>query len=122
MVFRLEHLPPHVHMVISSRADPLLALVRLRDRGELVEVRAADLRFTPDEVATYLNDDIGLDLTPDDIAALGGRTEGWIAALQLHATERRAAHAKVKGPRRWRDQEIRPDRGGRHLTPVDYNE
>ena len=85
MTFLLEHLPPHVHLVISSRADPLLPLARLRARGELVEVRAADLRFTPDEVATYLNDVIGLDLAPDDIAALEGRTEGWIAALQLAA-------------------------------------
>ena len=85
MVFLLEHLPPHVHVVISSRADPLLPLARLRARGELVEVRAADLRFTPDEVAAYLNDVIGLDLSPEDIAALEGRTEGWIAALQLAA-------------------------------------
>ena len=85
MTFLLEHLPPHVHLVISSRADPLLPLARLRARGELVEVRAADLRFTPDEVAAYLNDVIGLDLAPDDIAALEGRTEGWIAALQLAA-------------------------------------
>ena len=85
MAFLLEHLPPHVHLVISSRADPLLPLARLRARGELVEVRAADLRFTPDEVAAYLNDVIGLDLAAQDIAALEGRTEGWIAALQLAA-------------------------------------
>jgi LuxR family maltose regulon positive regulatory protein len=71
--------------VISTRADPLLPLARLRARGELVEVRAADLRFTPDEVAAYLNDVIGLDLATKDIAALEGRTEGWIAALQLAA-------------------------------------
>ena len=56
MAFLLEHLPPHVHLVISSRADPLLPLARLRARGELVEIRAADLRFTPDEAAAYLND------------------------------------------------------------------
>ncbi len=85
MVFLLEHLPPRVHIVISTRADPLLPLARLRARGELVEVRAADLRFTADEVAAYLNDVIGLDLSPQDIAALEGRTEGWIAALQLAA-------------------------------------
>ncbi len=85
MTFLLEHLPHHVHLVISSRADPLLPLARLRARGELVEVRAADLRFTPDEVTAYLNDIIGLDLAPDDIAALDARTEGWIAALQLAA-------------------------------------
>jgi len=85
MEFLLDHLPPHMHLVISSRADPLLPLARLRARGELVEVRAADLRFTPDEAAAYLNDMIGLDLSPDNIAALEGRTEGWIAALQLAA-------------------------------------
>jgi LuxR family maltose regulon positive regulatory protein len=85
MVFLLEHLPPHVHLVISSRADPALPLARLRARGELVEVRAAELRFTLDEAAGYLNEIIGLDLTRHDIAALEGRTEGWIAALQLAA-------------------------------------
>lgn len=85
MAFLLEHLPPHVHLVISTRADPLLPLARLRVRGELVEVRATDLRFTPDEAAAYLNDVIGLGLTAKDIAALEGRTEGWIAALQLAA-------------------------------------
>ena len=59
MAFLLEHLPPQVHLVISSRADPLLPLARLRARGELVEVRAADLRFTPDEVAAYLGTGAG---------------------------------------------------------------
>ena len=72
MAFLLEHLPPHVHLVISSRADPLLPLARLRARGELVEVRAADLRFTPDEVAAYLNDVTGLDLTPGRHRRVGG--------------------------------------------------
>jgi LuxR family maltose regulon positive regulatory protein len=85
MTFLLEHLPPNIHLVISSRADPLLPLARLRARGELVEVRAADLRFTPDEVAAYLNDVTGLDLSPENIGALEDRTEGWIAALQLAA-------------------------------------
>ncbi len=85
VAFLLEHLPPRVHLVISTRADPALPLARLRARGELVEVRAADLRFTLDEVAAYLNDVIGLDLAAADIAALEGRTEGWIAAIQLAA-------------------------------------
>ncbi len=85
MVFLLEHLPRQVHLVISTRADPLLPLARLRARGELVEVRSADLRFTPDEVAAYLNDVVGLNLAATDIATLEGRTEGWIAALQLAA-------------------------------------
>ena len=74
-----------MQLVISTRADPALPLARLRARGELVEVRAADLRFTLDEVAAYLNEVVGLDLDAADVAALEGRTEGWIAALQLAA-------------------------------------
>ncbi len=85
MAFLLEHLPPQIHLVIASRADPALPLARLRGRGELVEIRAADLRFTPDEAAAYLNGVMGLVLTARDVAALEGRTEGWIAALQLAA-------------------------------------
>jgi LuxR family maltose regulon positive regulatory protein len=85
MAFLLEHLPPHLHVVIASRADPALPLARLRAGGELVEIRAADLRFTPDEAADYLNEAMGLDLGASDVAALEARTEGWIAALQLAA-------------------------------------
>ncbi len=85
MAFLLEHLPPQIHLVIGSRADPALPLARLRGRGELVEIRAADLRFTPGEAAEYLNEMMGLVLTAADVAALEGRTEGWIAALQLAA-------------------------------------
>ncbi|MHA6782029.1 LuxR C-terminal-related transcriptional regulator [Pseudonocardia saturnea] len=85
MEFLLEHLPPQAHLVIAGRADPALPLARLRGRGELVEVRAADLRFTPEEAAAYLTGVMGLTLTADDVAALEGRTEGWIAALQLAA-------------------------------------
>ena len=70
---------------ISTRADPALPLARLRARGELVEVRAADLRFTVEEATAYLNDVVGLDLDDPEIAMLEGRTEGWIAALQLAA-------------------------------------
>ncbi|MDT4922472.1 MAG: hypothetical protein QOG01_185 [Pseudonocardiales bacterium] len=85
MAFLLEHLPPQLHLVIASRADPAFPLARLRGRGELVEIRAADLRFTPDEAAAYLNGVMGLVLTARDVEALEGRTEGWIAALQLAA-------------------------------------
>ncbi|MDF3053339.1 MAG: ATP-dependent transcriptional regulator, MalT-like, LuxR family, partial [Geminicoccaceae bacterium] len=85
MAFLLEHLPPQVHLVIAGRADPVLPLARLRARGELVEIRAADLRFTADEAAAYLNGAMGLAVTARDIAALEARTEGWIAALQLAA-------------------------------------
>jgi len=85
MAFLLDHLPPWLHVVIASRADPALPLARWRARGELVEARAAELRFTPDEAAVYLNETMGLQLTARDVAALEGRTEGWIAALQLAA-------------------------------------
>ena len=85
MAFLLEHLPRHVHVVISTRADPDLPLSRWRVRGELVEIRAADLRFTSDEAVAYLNEVAGLGLAAEDVAALEERTEGWIAALQLAA-------------------------------------
>ena len=85
MTLLLEHLPPHVHVVISTRADPDLPLARWRVRGELVEIRAADLRFTSHETATYLNEAAGLHLAAEDVEVLEGRTEGWIAALQLAA-------------------------------------
>ncbi|MDQ1395519.1 MAG: hypothetical protein QOG64_778, partial [Acidimicrobiaceae bacterium] len=89
VAFFLDHLPPHVHLVVGSRADPPFALGRMRARGDLLEIRAADLRFTADETTTYLNQTMGLDLTPNDIAALDARTEGWIAALQLAALSMR---------------------------------
>ena len=85
MLFLVEHLPPQLHLVVASRADPPWPLAGLRARGDLVEVRAADLRFTAEEAGAYLNDAMGLHLTRADIDALDGRTEGWIAALQLAA-------------------------------------
>lgn len=83
MTFLLDHLPPQLRLVFSTRADPGLPLSRFRARGELVEVRAADLRFTTNEVTAYLNDLHGLDLATADVEALETRTEGWAAALQL---------------------------------------
>jgi LuxR family maltose regulon positive regulatory protein len=85
MSFLLAHLPPRLHLVLASRVDPPLPLARLRARGDLVEIRAADLRFTAEEASAYLNDVMGIGLAPDDVQALKGRTEGWIAALQLAA-------------------------------------
>jgi LuxR family maltose regulon positive regulatory protein len=85
MAFVLEHQPPQLHLVIVTRVDPPLPLAQLRARGRLVEVRAEELRFTPDEAANYLNESMDLRLSDDDVAALEGRTEGWIAALQLAA-------------------------------------
>lgn len=85
IVFLLDHLPAQMHLVIASRADPMMPLARLRGRGELAEIRAADLRFTLDEAAAFLNGAMGLDLSAQNVAALEARTEGWIAALQLAA-------------------------------------
>ncbi len=85
MAFLVDHVPPGLHVVIASRADPVLPLARLRARGELAEIRAAELRFTAAEAAAYLNGMMGLELTARDVAALESRTEGWIAALQLAA-------------------------------------
>src|SRR5919202_3621694 len=86
MVFLLEHLLPRVHLVIATRADPALPLARLRAQGELVEIRAADLRFTPDEAAAFLGVSMGVTaLAPADVALLEERTEGWAAGLQLAA-------------------------------------
>jgi LuxR family maltose regulon positive regulatory protein len=82
VTFLLDHLPPQGHVVLGTRADPALPLSRMRARGEVVEVRAADLRFTVPETTDYLRH-AGLSLTPDDVAVLEQRTEGWAAALQL---------------------------------------
>ena len=85
VTFLLAHLPPQIHLVIVSRTDPPLPLARLRARGQMTELRAADLRFTCEEAAAFLNDVMGLDLSAKEIAALEEHTEGWIAGLQLAA-------------------------------------
>ena len=89
LAFVLEHLPPRMHLIISTREDPNLPLARLRARGQLGELRAADLRFTPSEAAEFLEGVMGLSLSAEDIAALEDRTEGWIAGLQLAALSMR---------------------------------
>jgi LuxR family transcriptional regulator, maltose regulon positive regulatory protein len=83
--FLLEHLPPQVHLVIATRENPQFPLGRLRARGLLTELRATDLRFTPEEAAMFFNQVMGLSLTAEDITLLEARTEGWIAGLQLAA-------------------------------------
>ena len=85
LAFFTEHQPPQMHLVIASREDPSLPLARLRARGQLTELRAADLRFNPTEAADFLNRVMGLNLSEADIVALEVRTEGWIAGLQLAA-------------------------------------
>jgi len=85
LIFLVEHLPLQMHLIIATREDPPLPLPRLRARGQLTELRAADLRFTPAEAADFLNRVMGLSLSAENIAALETRTEGWIAGLQLAA-------------------------------------
>jgi LuxR family maltose regulon positive regulatory protein len=85
LTFLVEHLPPQLHLVIATREDPPLPLARWRVRGQLTELRAADLRFTTAEAAEFLNQVMVLNLSAEDIVALENRTEGWIAGLQLAA-------------------------------------
>ena len=85
LTFLLDHLPPQMHLVITTREDPQLPLARLRARGQLTELRATDLRFTHAEAAGFLNQVMGLTLSAAEVSALENRTEGWVAGLQLAA-------------------------------------
>jgi len=89
VAFLLEHCPGTFHLVIVSRSDPPLPVARLRARGQTVELRAADLRFTEPEAAQFLNDVMGLRLDAGSVALLAERTEGWIAGLQMAALSMR---------------------------------
>ncbi len=89
VAFLLDHLPPQATLAVTTRADPPLPLPRLRARGELVEIRAADLRFTPEEAEEFLNQVMGLGLSGPLVGALESRTEGWAAGLQLAALSAR---------------------------------
>jgi LuxR family maltose regulon positive regulatory protein len=85
MVFLLDHLPPQMHLILATRADPPWPLARLRARGEMLELRTRDLRFTLEEATAFLNKAMGLALSAEDIATLDSRAEGWIAGLQMVA-------------------------------------
>jgi LuxR family maltose regulon positive regulatory protein len=83
LTFLIAHLPVNLHLVITTRSDPPLPLARLRARDKMTELRANDLRFTVDETATFLSQVMGVELSAEEIVALGTRTEGWIAGLQI---------------------------------------
>jgi LuxR family transcriptional regulator, maltose regulon positive regulatory protein len=85
MVFLLQNLPQRVHLIIATRADPPFPLSRLRERGELFELRAHDLRFGSEHAMTYFNDAMGLDLSERHVSELVARTEGWVGGLQMAA-------------------------------------
>ena len=89
MTFLLEHCPKTFHLLIATRSDPPLPLARFRARGQVMELRAADLRFTESEAAQFLNEVMGLHLDKDAVAILEERTEGWIAGLQMAALSMR---------------------------------
>lgn len=109
--FLIEYSPPPIHLVISGRADPPLPISRLRVQGEVNEVRTPKLRFTKNEVATYLNDLMGFNLPSDGIAALEARTEGWIASLKLAALS-------MQGRDDW--HEFITEFSGSHRYVIDY--
>jgi LuxR family maltose regulon positive regulatory protein len=85
LLFALDHLPANLHLVLATRTDPLLPLSRLRARGQLLEIRSSDLRFTQEESTTLLLLQMGLPLSHEDVTTLHSRTEGWIAGLHLAA-------------------------------------
>ncbi len=85
IIFVIDHLPPNMHVIITCRADPPLPLARLRARSQMIELRAEELRFRSEEIMTFLNQTMKLNLSVDQAAALEARTEGWIAGLQLAA-------------------------------------
>jgi LuxR family transcriptional regulator, maltose regulon positive regulatory protein len=85
LAYLVNHLPPHVHVILATRADPPLPLARWRARDQLTELRAADLRFTGEEGRHFLMDSMGLELAAPEVAVLEARTAGWVAGLQLAA-------------------------------------
>ncbi len=92
--FLLDHCPHGFHLLIAARSDPPFSLARLRARGQLVELRAADLRFSDDEASLFLNDIMKLNLETDLVGVLTDRTEGWAAGLQMAsiAVQARLSH------------------------------
>ncbi|MCB9116539.1 MAG: tetratricopeptide repeat protein [Caldilinea sp.] len=97
LAFLLDHQPPQLHLVVTTRSDPHLPLARLRARDQLAEIRAADLRFTLAEASDFLTRAMRLELPPASIAALEARTEGWIAGLQLAALSMEGRRAEGAG-------------------------
>lgn len=96
LAYLLDHLGPNLRLILLTRTDPPLPLARLRARGELVEIRAADLRFDLADTTTLLNDQLGLNLSADALASLDARTEGWVTGLHLAALSLRDRSAEER--------------------------
>jgi LuxR family maltose regulon positive regulatory protein len=109
----LDRQPPQMHLIVATRHDPPLPLARLRARGELLELRQSDLRFTVEEATAFLNRSLGLELSASEVALLGERTEGWIAGLQLAGLSLQGRDAA--GMARFIDEF-----SGRHQFVLDY--
>ncbi len=111
--FLLDRQPPQMHLIIATRHDPPLPIARFRARGELVEVRQRDLRFTVEETAAFLNRSFSLDLSAAEVALLDERTEGWITGLQL-------AGLSMQGRDAASVNHFINDFSGRHHFVLDY--
>ena len=109
----LEHEPPQMHVVMTTREDPPLPLSRLRVRSQLVEIRQDDLRFTAQEATDFLNQTMGLKLSTEAVTALETRTEGWVAGLQLAALS-------LKGRNTGRVADFIQAFSGSHRYVIDY--
>ena len=96
LTFLIDHLPGNMHLIITTRVDPPLPLARLRAHNKLTEIRANDLRFTADEIESFLTRELGIDLTTEEVTVLETRTEGWIAGLQIAALSMQA-HEDIPG-------------------------
>jgi LuxR family maltose regulon positive regulatory protein len=96
LAYLIDHQPPNMHVILTTRADPPLPLARLRSHDQLTELRANDLRFTPDEATAFLAEAMGLNLSAEEVAALEARTEGWIAGLQIAALSMQG-HEDIRG-------------------------
>jgi LuxR family transcriptional regulator, maltose regulon positive regulatory protein len=124
MAFLLEHLPSHLHIVLATRSDPDLPLARWRVRGELLELRMGDLRFSETETATFFKQALGEGLGDDAVRSLQRRTEGWVAGLQLaalalrHQADRAAFVEAFTGSHRYLFDYVREEILARHAPPV----
>ena len=102
----IDHAPPGFQLVLASRTEPALPVATLRAHGELLELRAGELRFTCAEADAFLNGRLGLGLTPEDVEGLAAKTEGWPAGLYLaglslqHAGDRHAFVRRFGGSNR----------------------
>jgi LuxR family maltose regulon positive regulatory protein len=107
----VQRLPADFHLFVATRVDPTLPLARLRVRAQLAEVRADDLRFLPEEAATFLRSVMGLELSEEDVGVLDRRTEGWAAGLQMAALSLQSREDRTEFIRSF---------GGSHRYVMDY--